>query len=488
VSSLSLSGNSSPRRNAMNSRRAIFAALLALAIAVAFTLPALADDDRPSARPSADWVKSGVIYELNLHTFSASGDFKGAEARLDKLHDLGVTILWLMPIHPAGKLKAKGTYGSPYAVQDYYAVSPDFGTKDDFRHFVNAAHAKGFKVIIDIVANHTAWDSVMMKHPEWYKQDAKGNVIPPVPEWTDVAGLNYKNPELRRYMTDMLKYWMKDFDLDGYRCDVAEQVPTDFWENARADLEKIKPNMMMLAEGNKPELLVKAFDLDYSWPLLGQLNKVIMRGEPASSLIDNVEREHARYPKGAMQMRITDDHDETRAVVRYGERGALAAAAFTFTLDGVPVLYNGMEVGDASESGDPALFENIKVVWQIANRRPYQATFFPQMVALRKAHPALQQGETEWLHNSAQDRVVTYLRRGGGEKGEEFFIAVNFSNQPFNGTVDASAGDYTDLTPEAGFEHKRITLPALTLGAFEFRIYQVNRVNHPNGHMSQKGN
>ncbi len=451
---------------------------LASTLALAFALAALtsaapfafSQDPRPTSRPVADWVKSGVIYELNLHTFSASGDFKGAEARLDKLKDLGVTILWIMPIHPAGKVKAKGTYGSPYAVQDYYAVNPEFGTKDDFHHFVSAAHAKGFKVVIDIVANHTAWDSVLLKHRDWYKQDAQGNVIPPVPEWTDVAGLNYKNPELRAYMTDMLKYWMRDFDLDGFRCDVAGEVPTDFWENARTELEKIKPSMFMVAEASKPELLTKAFDLDYSWPLLGTLNNVIMRGASASSLIENIEEYHQRDPKGAMEMRISDDHDETRAVVRYGERGALAAAAFIFTMDGVPMLYNGMEVGDAGESGDPALFENIKIQWQIVNRREYQATFFPQMVALRKAHPALQQGEIEWLHNSAQDRVVTYFRRGGGE---EYFVAVNFSNQPFSGTVEAPAGDYVDETPAAGFEHKHITLPALTLGAWEFRIYRV---------------
>lgn len=463
-------------------RRIAFACLLVLALSASLSLSAFAQDDRPSARPSADWIKSGVIYELNLATFSATGDFKGAEAGLDRLKDLGVTILWLMPIHPPGKLKAKGTYGSPYAVQDYYAVNPAFGTKDDFRHFVNAAHAKGFKVIIDVVANHTAWDSVMMKHPEWYKQDAQGHVISPVPEWTDVAGLNYKNAELRRYMTDMLKYWLKEFSLDGYRCDVAGEVPTDFWENARAELEKINPSIIMVAEANKPELLVRAFDLDYSWPLLSQLNRVIMYGEPATSLIENVERYHWQTPKGAMEMRIADDHDETRAVVRYGERGALAAAAFIYTIDGVPMIYNGQEVGDASESGDPALFENIKVQWSIVNRRQYQAPFWHQMIALRKAHPALQQGEIEWLHNSAQEHVVTFFRRGGGE---EFFISINFSNQPFSGTVDAPAGDYTDVTPEAGFEHKRITLPALTLGAWEFRIYQVHSTN---GHMGQKGN
>jgi len=225
-------------------------------------------------RPVRDWVRDGVIYEIYPRAFSQKGDFNAITARLDELKDLGVTILWLMPIHPIGQEKKKGTIGSPYAVRDYYAINPDYGSAEDLKRLVREAHTRGLKVIIDIVANHTSWDSVLMKHPEFYKRDAQGNITYPH-DWYDIAALNYGNQELRRYMTDMLKYWIREFDLDGFRCDVAGEVPTDFWENARRELEQIKPDIVMLAEAHKAELQVSAFDLDYSWPLHSALTNVL---------------------------------------------------------------------------------------------------------------------------------------------------------------------------------------------------------------------
>jgi glycosidase len=376
-----------------------------------------------------------------------------------------------MPIHPAGQKNRKGPLGSPYAVQDYYAINSSFGTKDDFKRLVSEAHQHGMKVIIDIVANHTSWDSVLLKsHPEWFKHDAQGHVIPPNPDWSDVAGLDYSHPELRAYMIEMLKYWLRNFDLDGFRCDVAGEVPTDFWESARLELEKINPKLVMLAESEKPELLNKAFDLDYSWALMHTLNDVIEDGMPASAIQQTVEQQRAKYPQGAMQMRISDDHDEARAIVRYGERAALAASAFVFTTDGVPLLYNGMEVSDTTESTAPALFYDLKVFWPISEKRPRFPEFYKQLLALRHAHPALQQGETQWLHNSGEDRVLTYLRRNGNE---QYVIAINFSNQPFDGTVQATAGTYIDDTPALAQDAVPETLPALKLKAWEFRIMRL---------------
>jgi cyclomaltodextrinase / maltogenic alpha-amylase / neopullulanase len=425
---------------------------------------------QPVAHPVAEWIRAGVIYEVNVRTFSPSGDFRGVEQRLDDLKRLGVTILWLMPIHPMGQVKKKGSIGSPYAVQDYYAINPSYGTKEDFKRLVSEAHRRGLRVIIDIVANHTAWDSVLMKHPEFYKHDEKGNIIPPVPDWSDVAGLNYANPQLRSYMLDMLKYWLRDFDLDGFRCDVAGDVPTDFWETARAELTKIKPDIIMIAEANKPELLVKAFDLDYAWPFHSTLTDVIENGEPATALIENWTREKERYSKGALEMRFLDNHDEKRAIARFGERGTLAGSALVFTMDGVPMLYNGMEVGDTTESGAPALFEKLPTFWQISERRPNFRPFYEQIIALRRGHPALQQGETEWVQNTASSRVLTYFRRDGTE---EFLVAINVSNQPFVGAVTVSPGDYKDETPGLGDKKPgAATLPALALGAWEFRIFR----------------
>lgn len=370
----------------------------------------------PAAHPVAEWIRAGIIYEINPRTFSQTADFRGIEKKLDELKQLGVTILWIMPIHPVGQVKKKGSIGSAYSVQDYYAIDPAYGTKDDFKHLVSEAHRRGLRVILDIVANHTAWDSVLMKHPEWYKHDAQGNIIPPVPDWSDVAGLNYASQDLRAYMTEMLKCWMREFDLDGFRCDVAGEVPTDFWETARIELARIKPDMIMIAEANKPELLLKAFDLDYDWPFHSTLTNVWENGAPATALIDTWSQDRERYAKGALEMRFSDDHDEKRAIARFGERGAMAASALVLTMDGVPALYNGMEAGDTTESMAPALFEKMPVFWQIGERRPNFRPFYEQMIALRRAHPALQQGETEWVKNGASSRVLTYFRRGSGEE------------------------------------------------------------------------
>ncbi len=428
---------------------------------------------QPAPHPVADWVRSGVIYEINPRTFSATGNFRGIEQRLDSLKDLGVTILWIMPVNPVGQLKKKGTLGSVYAVQDYYGINPAYGTKDDLKRLVTETHKRGMKIVIDVVVNHTAWDSVLMNHPEFYKKDAQGNIISPDPDWTDVAGLDYRNPQLRSYIIEMLKYWLKEFDLDGFRCDVASGPPQDFWEAARAELEKVKPDFVMIAEANVPALLDKAFDLDYAWPFHSTMTNVLENGASAQALVANWNSEHERYRKGTLEMRFSDDHDEKRAIVRFGERGALAASALVFTMDGVPALYNGMEVGDTAESTAPALFENLPIFWGISERRSNFLPFYKQMIALRRAHPALQQGETEWVDNGAPDRVLTFFRRGAGE---EYFVAINVSNRPFAGVAAVPNGEYVDETPgldEAA--RKNITLPALVLGAWDFRIYRKTR-------------
>src|SRR5205085_397660 len=325
--------------------------------------------------------------------------------------------------------------------------NPDYGTKDDLKRLVAETHRRGLKIIIDIVANHTSWDSVLMKTPEFYRRDQSGKILSPY-DWTDVAALNYENARLRQYMTEMLKYWIRDFDLDGFRCDVAGEVPTDFWEQARIELEKIKPDIMMLAEASKPDLLVKAFDLDYGWPLHSALTEVLMGNQPASLLREVWTDERARFPRGAMHMSISDDHDERRAIARFGERGALAASALVVPLAGVPLVHNGMEVGDTAESTAPTLFEKLPIFWPIAERRPEFPRFYKQITALRAAHPALSEGALEWLRNSDEARVVTFVRRAGNE---ELIITINLSGRPFSGFVEAANGAaFADITPDYG--------------------------------------
>jgi cyclomaltodextrinase len=274
----------------------------------------------------------------------------------------------------------------------------------------------------------------------------------------------------------MLVRWVRDFDLDGFRCDVAADVPTDFWENARAELEKVKPDIVMLAEADKPELLVRAFDLDYSWALHSALTDVLQGRKPASALREVWESDAARYPRGALRMRFSDNHDERRAIARFGEPGALAAEALMFTLDGVPMLYNGMEAGDTAESGAPALFERLPIFWPIAERRPEFPRFYRQMIALRKAHAALRGGELQWLHNSDESRVLTFARR---DAQEEIIVAINFSTQPFAGRVEAPGGTYADITPDtrepsrdAATPARQPSLPDLKLDAWGYRIFR----------------
>ncbi len=424
------------------------------------------------ARASRAWVRDAVVYEIFTRNFSPLGNFEGITRRLDELQNLGVTVLWLMPIHPMGQLNKKGTIGSPYAVRDYYAINPEYGSKEDFKRLVNETHKRGLKIIIDIVANHTAWDSVLMKQPEFYKRDGQGKILSPY-DWTDIAQLDYRNAKLRDYMTEMLKYWIREFDLDGFRCDVAWLVPTDFWENARRELEKIKPELIMISEAAYPEHMLNAFDMDYAWPYFHTLEDVLTGRSPATQIRKNWEEERARYPRGALRMRFVDDHDERRAIAEFGRAATLAASALFLTMDGVPLLYNGMEVGDTAESRAPALFERMPIFWQTAESRPEFPRFYKQIIGLRKARPALRQGDTIWLANSQEARVVTYIRRSGDE---EILVAINFSNLPFAGQVEIAGGSmFSEITPdlsEVGKANARVVgLPALTLEAWGWRLF-----------------
>ena len=421
-----------------------------------------------SARPSPDWLRSGTIYEVFPRHFSPAGNLAGVSAKLDDLHDLGVNVLWIMPIHPIGEKFRKGEFGSPYSIKDYYAIDPKYGTLDDFKKLVEGAHQRGMKVIMDLVANHTAWDSVMMTNKAFYKQDAPGHVIPPVAEWTDVAGLNYAGAALREYMIAMLKYWVTTCDVDGFRCDVAYMVPTDFWEQARAELSKIKPDIMMLAEASKPELLTKAFDLDYSWPLLATLNKVLIHDAPAGEIRKTWEENQRQFPKNSLHMRMSDDHDEARAIARYGINGAIAASALMFTLDGVPMLYNGMEAGDATESGDPALFEKLTICWH-PKERPQLRMMYQQLIKMRKDYAAFRSSGVNWLANSDESKIVSFTR---SDDKDEFLVVINLSNRPAGGTVKiSSAADFKPFNICGTTDAVPGELPHFHLDGFGWHIY-----------------
>ena len=392
-----------------------------------------------AAVESADWVRDAVIYELFPRVFSEEGSFRAIERRLPELQELGATVLWLMPIHPIGEKKRKGSLGSPYAVQDYYAVNPEYGTLEDFRSLVDAVHARGMHIIIDLVINHTAWDNPLIEqHPEWYSTDAEGNIAPPNPGWYDVADLDFDHPEVRAYMRDMMLHWVRDVGVDGYRCDVAELVPMDFWSEVIDTLRGVKP-VMMLAEGAKPELHQAGFDLTYAWNVYDVLAPIVRGDRPASALTDVMQREFYRYQRGALRLRFTTNHDKNKEdgppVLHLGLQPAQACAVYVHLLPGVPLIYNGQESGSARPL---ELFDMEKVDWE--DDHGFRE-LYTDLNRLRAGHAALRRGRFEQLDVEGAAAVEAYARHG---ERETCCVAVNFSQTPVQATLslpDACRGE-----------------------------------------------
>lgn len=362
-----------------------------------------------NARKSEEWVKDAIIYEIFPRAFSEKGTFKEIEREIPRLKELGVNVIWLMPIHPIGEVKRKGTLGSPYSVKDYYGINPEYGTAEDFKSLVKTAHENGIKVIIDLVINHTAWDNkLIIEHPEWYVKNDKNEIISPNSDWTDVADLNYDNPELRKYMIEMMKYWVKEFDIDGYRCDVAELVPIDFWNEVRKELDKIKP-VMMLAEGSLPEQHLEAFDLTYSWNVYDALARIIRNGHLPSVLDNVLESEKYKFPKGSLRLRFNENHDKQRAVKFFGEDGALVSAFIVNTIPGVPLIYNGQEYGDTTNL---SLFEKQVMSRDSVSKRGMKFySFYKKLFNFRKNSLALRRGEMIKAKTLNDDKVYAFWRK-----------------------------------------------------------------------------
>jgi cyclomaltodextrinase / maltogenic alpha-amylase / neopullulanase len=456
-------------------------ALCALAGSLAWAQAPDVELNQMHARTPPAWAAHTVVYEVYPRAFSPEGTLAGVTAQLDRLHALGIETLWIMPVHPIGKERRLGSLGSPYAAADFYAIDPALGTKADFAALVDGAHARGMHVLLDIAADHTSRDSVLVKeHPEFFTHDAQGKIVAPQ-GWTDVSGLDYSKPATQKYMVAMFSYWLKTFHLDGFRCDAATYVPTAFWEQLRPALEAVKPDVFLLAEASKPDLMVKAFDMDYGWPLLGAFNRVLADGAPASAIEQTIREQAHTFPVGTEHLLISDDHDEQRAVVKWGLGGAMAASAVVFTLPGAPLLYNGQEIGDAAPSGAPALFDKVPIYW--TDMHPQLALFYKALIALHASSPALQGGELVWVHNSDEAHVVTYLRR---LPAETVLIAVNLSGVPFRGTVELAQGNWAEapLIPPPRHRGPAVeqeqtaplppALPALSLDAYGVRIFRAS--------------
>lgn len=296
---------------------------------------------------SNEALESAIIYEANIRQYSPEGTFEKFTEDIPKLKELGVKIIWVMPIYPISTTKSKGTLGSYYAISDYTKVNPEFGNLDDVKNLVNTAHKNGMYVILDWVANHTGWDHVWLKsHPEYYTKNEKGEITHTVgTDWTDVADLNYDNKEMRTEMLENMKYWLKEADVDGFRCDVAGMVPLDFWENTVTELKKIKP-VFMLAEGWEPNLLENAFDMGYSWDTHHRMNAIAQGKETVKNWDDRMTQIGTLYQKDDILMNFITNHDENSWSGTVKERlgdASEAMLALSYCAPGMPLIYSGQE-------------------------------------------------------------------------------------------------------------------------------------------------
>lgn len=375
-----------------------------------------------------DWIKNAIIYEVYLRHYTPEGTINAFIEHIPRLKELGIDILWIMPIQPIGKKNKKGSLGSPYAISDYISVNPDLGTMDDFKNLVNKAHSLGMYVILDWVANHTAWDHTWIKqHPEFYVHDEHGNIIHPRnTDWFDVADLDFENPALRTEMINSLKFWIQETDIDGYRCDMAGLVPTNFWEDVRPELDEIKP-VFMLAEAEQADLLEKAFDMSYNWAAHHLMNDIAQGNKSVWDLDHLFKYDVEIYSLNAIRMYFTSNHDENKnagsAIERMGP-ALRAFSALTYALPGMPLIFSGQEAGLNRRL---AFFDKDTIDW--SNLKEYTG-FYKQLNCLRKNTRAMwsgnEGGEMVRRNTNMDDKIFAISR----EKDNSKILAVfNFSNQ-----------------------------------------------------------
>lgn len=434
----------------------------------------MGDTSKSAAPPSPEWAKHASIYEVNVRQFSKAGTFKAVEAQLPRLKEMGVDIIWLMPIFPISQTNKKGTLGSPYAIADYKTVNPDYGTMADFKSLVNRAHALGLRVILDWVANHTGRDHIWTKfHPNWYTQ-VNGKYVAPVDpatgkptDWTDVIDLNYNNAEMRINMMDAMQYWVKEFDIDGYRCDVAGYVPNDFWAEIRPKLDKIKP-VFMLAEWEDDPAQFKYFNMNYGWSLHNMM-KAIAQGARTADKLDSLrEANQQRFPPWYYQMLFTQNHDENSWHNTLEEAFGPAANAFivlTCTLEGMPLVYNGME---SNLNKRLSFFEKDTIAWGNYQKND----FFKALLTLKHRNRALWNGrdggKVVKIPTDHDDKVYAFYRQFDNDR---VAVMLNLSNQ--EQTVQLSGNGYEGMYTEV-FSHQPTELRTdltITLKPWEYRVF-----------------
>lgn len=397
---------------------------------------------------AVEWAHTTNIYEVNLRQYTKEGSFKAFAGEIPRLKEMGVHTLWFMPITPIAQKNKKGSMGSPYACSDYTSINPEFGTLEDFTEIVKLAHSLEMKVIIDWVANHTGWDHVWTKQfPEYYKRDVHTNDFLMASGMDDIIELNYSNPDLRHAMIEAMKFWVKECDIDGFRCDLASWVQLDFWIEARPKLDELKP-LFWLGEFDELESpgYGKVFDCSYSWKWMHLTRDFYQQHLPLSAL-ESLLEEYSAIGDGSMRAWFTTNHDENSwngtEYEKYGSM-AMALAVFSATWNGIPLIYSGQELPLLNKR--LAFFDKDPIPWtgQYALQTFYRAFF-----DLKSNHPALRGGDAEVntyrLKTSVDEQVFAYLRK----KGEsEILVLINFSHQDdlsFEINYDVIHGNFTNL-------------------------------------------
>lgn len=411
---------------------------------------------------SDEFLSKAVIYEVNVRQYTHEGTFDAFATYLPKLKELGVDILWFMPIHPIGIDKRKGSLGSYYSISDYRRINPEFGTLEDFKSLVDAAHDLDMLVMIDLVAGHTAWDHPWIAaHPEWYLKDDQGNIIPPNPDWTDVAGLNFENQDMLQALEDDMAYWVSEVGIDGYRCDAAYNISIPFWKKAIARLNSIKP-VLMLAESDGNHKggysLIELFQLSYDWPGHAILNRIAKGEMKAIDLKKHLKNVKQNYSVEHTVMSFTTNHDENSwngtVYERLGDAVEIMTV-LTYVMPGMPLIYSGQEYGLDRR------LEFFKKDFIPKKVSPYMA-LFTKLNTLKKTSNALDVGKDAASINSleiANPDVIAFSRN----KGDDTLVFVgNLSNVPQQVSL-ADNGTYTGI-----FTGEEVQINSLNLGPWAY--------------------
>ncbi|MGM0581923.1 MAG: alpha-amylase family glycosyl hydrolase [Bacteroidota bacterium] len=402
-----------------------------------------------------------IMYEVNLRAYSPEGDLHGVIDKLDHIKSLGINVIWLMPIHPDGE---ENSVNSPYAVRDYKEVGSEYGTLDDLRKLTDEAHARGMAVIMDWVANHTAWDNNWTQNKSWYSQDANGNIIhPPGTNWEDVADLNFENEEMRTAMIDAMKYWLLEANVDGFRCDYADGVPFDFWQEAWQNLDSIPDReFIYFAEGTRDDHFSAGFDLNFSWQFYDAV-KQDFNNQTAGKILEVDENEKSETPEDKSWVRFTTNHDEsawdaTPISLFNGTEGALAASVATIFTGGVPLIYSSQEVGTTNTV---PFFTNSTINW---DNNPEMLRVYQEILQFYANSAVARKGEnTVFPHND----VLCFKK---SLNNEDIFVIVNLTNNSVNFTLPTEIAGFEGTSLFSGGTFTLGEL--LILSPYQFYILQ----------------